>query len=157
MRGNWGKEAKLLGPKSSIFGAMKAFPPIYLLPLPGFDESRLIQVLVSLRERSLGVALVGLTQGDMRGAHGVGMQFDLTLDQALAAPPHLLVLAGGQMSQAILATEPRLRRLQAQAGQVTSIEKLAAYLDAGFIHTRLDELLTALTDDFQTHTHEDGS
>jgi hypothetical protein len=59
------------------------------------------------------------------------------------------------MAQAILATEPRLRRLQAQAGQVTSVEKLAAYLDAGFIHTRLDELLTALTDDIKAQAYED--
>lgn len=136
---------------------MKALPPIYLLPLPGFDESHLIHVLVALRERSLGVALVGLAPGDMRGAHGVGMQFDLTLDQALEMPPRLLVLAEGHMSPAILATEPRLRRLQAQAGHVTSVEKLATYLESGLIHIRLDELLTALTDDFQTHTHADES
>jgi len=85
-----------------------------------FAELAVVVCLTVIRERGLGVLLVGATPGLVRGCQGVMVQPDAALGE-LAQPPRfqsrLLILPGGTTCAGHLLTDPRVHRLIAQVWQ----------------------------------------
>lgn len=63
----------------------QARPPQYIFVLWGdqFDEAAAVLAITQLREAGHCVKVVGLNGACVKGAHGLGLLADLTLDQAL--------------------------------------------------------------------------
>ena len=67
-----------------------------LVPLaPGFEEIEAITIVDVLRRGGLEVVLAGVQAGPLRGAHGIDVLSDTTLDEIDAASFDVIVLPGG--------------------------------------------------------------
>ena len=58
---------------------------IFVLWGESFDETAAVFVITGLREAGVRVRVVGLSGPCAKGSHGLGLQADCTLDEALAA------------------------------------------------------------------------
>ena len=58
---------------------------IFVLWGESFDETAAVFVITGLREAGVRVRVVGLSGPCAKGIHGLGLQADCTLDEALAA------------------------------------------------------------------------
>lgn len=85
----------------------------YVLWGDGFDEVMAVRLLTALRKLAVQSFLVGLRAQGMRGAHGVTLVPNLTLDEALPArhPVGWIVLPWTGASLRSLLTDPRLAHL----------------------------------------------
>ncbi|MBN1995406.1 MAG: DJ-1/PfpI family protein [Anaerolineae bacterium] len=109
---------------------------VFVLWADRFDEAATAIFVTMLREVGMRVKVVGLTPQPINGAHGLILQPDFTLDEALALAPHttcLIIpttLAGLKRFQ----HDPRLAELlqQAQANQ-------SRFVFASGDETNLDE------------------
>ncbi|MEJ2209960.1 MAG: DJ-1/PfpI family protein [Anaerolineae bacterium] len=99
--------------------------PILILLAPGFEESDAITVARRLRRAGLPVVLVGLSANPMRGAYGLALAPDQTLNQIETDAPRAVVLPRGKAATCQLAGDPRvhdlLRRVLARGGYVVAL------------------------------------
>ncbi|MDO5142748.1 MAG: DJ-1/PfpI family protein [Eubacteriales bacterium] len=68
---------------------------VYVLLAEGFEEVEALTPLDLLRRAGVEAKLVGVTGDIVRGAHGVGIQTDLPIDQADWSQVDMVVLPGG--------------------------------------------------------------
>ena len=61
----------------------RSLPTIFVLWGEHFDEAAAVIFITTLREAGLRVKIVGLSGSCVKGAHGLGLLADLTLDEAL--------------------------------------------------------------------------
>jgi hypothetical protein len=85
----------------------------YVLWGDGFDEVMAVRLLTALRKLAIQSFLVGLRSQGMRGAYGITLVPNLTLDEGLAARHAVgwIVLPWPGESLRSLLTEPRLLQL----------------------------------------------
>ncbi len=68
-----------------------------LVPLAeGFEEIEAVTIIDVLRRAGLAVTVAGLQSGPVRGSHGMAVETDQGLDEALRQDYDLLALPGGQ-------------------------------------------------------------
>jgi 4-methyl-5(b-hydroxyethyl)-thiazole monophosphate biosynthesis len=93
---------------------------IFVLWANNFEEVAAAVFVSELREAGLRVKIIGLTGPHSRGAHGLGLVPDLTLDQALplACQTSCLVIPGPASSFKSLKNDPRLHRFFEQVRSV---------------------------------------
>jgi len=107
---------------------------IHLLIAPGFEETFVAACLVRLREAGMGIALVGVTRGEIVGAHGVGMCPDLALEEAeRQVVPRMLIVPGGAQCTRAFAIDPRFYRILVnvmEAGTVVLVGEAKSLLQA---------------------------
>ncbi len=103
--------------------------PVYILVAPGFEEDTVVNFLVRLREVGIGTALVGLTGNDVVGAHGVAMQVDLRIDEALRLPPQILILPQTESQTPIYQIDPRVSLLKELSGKVMTADNVSTFLN----------------------------
>ena len=60
-------------------------PTVFVLWGTHFDEVIAVLAIIGLRQAGVRVKVVGLSGPYAKGAHGLGLQADWTLDEALAA------------------------------------------------------------------------
>lgn len=83
-----------------------------LVPLAaGFEEIEAVVIVDVLRRAGLVVRLAGLVPGPVRGAHGITLATDCTLDEVDPAELALIVLPGGMPGSANLAQDERVLAL----------------------------------------------
>lgn len=68
---------------------------VYILLAEGFEEIEAITPADILRRMELDVKLVGVSSKQVRGAHGIELTADLTLNRAASAIPDGVILPGG--------------------------------------------------------------
>jgi 4-methyl-5(b-hydroxyethyl)-thiazole monophosphate biosynthesis len=94
-----------------------------LVPLAhGFEEIEAVTLIDILRRADIEVLTAGLAEGAAKGAHGVQLIPDATLDQALQQEFDMVVLPGGQPGTNHLKADARIIALlqkMAQAGKYT--------------------------------------
>ena len=83
----------------------------------GSEELEAITIVNILRRGGVGVTLAGLTAGALRGARGVTIQPDTTLDLALQQSFDMIVLPGGQPGTNNLKADNRVIHLLQQMAQ----------------------------------------
>jgi hypothetical protein len=90
---------------------------VFVLWADEFEEHAATTFITELREAGLRVKMVGLTPQPIRGAHGVVLAPDLTLDQALSLAAKAICLVMPYASPGIkrLKNDPRLVELFRQA------------------------------------------
>lgn len=83
-----------------------------VLVADGFDEPQAVECVSRLREAGAACRLVGLTAGPAIGQHGVSLQPDASLEEALAGEtPDLIVLPGGAAGLNAISLDPRVEQL----------------------------------------------
>lgn len=89
---------------------------VNLLLADGFDEGAVSIVSIVLRQAGLPVSLVGLRAKQVRGAHGLIIVPNTSLDRVLeeSSPILALILPGGAGHLARLRTDPRVKNLLQQ-------------------------------------------
>jgi hypothetical protein len=93
---------------------MNSTDKILILLVEGFDEGEAGMAVSELREAGLPVKVVGHARQPVRGAHGLLVQPDLSLDQVLLknhADATNLIIIGGRGWSYRLSKDPRIRRL----------------------------------------------
>ena len=80
-------------------------PTVFVLWGTHFDEVITVLAIIGLRRAGVRVKVVGLSGPYAKGAHGLGLQADLTLDEALAA-------ADQAIGVVIPCTTPTFQRLR---------------------------------------------
>ncbi len=95
-----------------------------LVPLaPGFEEIEAVTVIDLLRRAGITVVVAGLTDGPIRGSHGIALDPDCDLDEARDGEYDMVVLAGGMPGADNLRDDPRviaLVRAMAAEGKFTA-------------------------------------
>lgn len=85
----------------------------------GFDESETIVILSALRDANVYTKSVGLTNGFLKGAHGIGVLPDCTVAELYQtldiARVGMIILPGGDAHLAHLEADPRVHRILRQA------------------------------------------
>lgn len=85
---------------------------VLILLAPGFEESVTVYCMEQMREASLQVSLVGLSNGLIRGIHGLSIQPDISLDQLEpSGQVKLVVIPGGRKCTSSLLADPRVFQL----------------------------------------------
>ncbi len=83
-----------------------------LAPLAeGFEEIEALTIIDILRRAEIEVVEASLAGGVVAGAHGVGVEPDMSLDEALGREYDMIVLPGGMPGAANLDEDPRIRSL----------------------------------------------
>jgi 4-methyl-5(b-hydroxyethyl)-thiazole monophosphate biosynthesis len=77
----------------------------------GFEEIEAVTIVDVLRRAGESVAVAGLNPGPCKGAHGIEVTTDCTLDEIDAAAVRMVVLPGGMPGAANLRDDPRVVRL----------------------------------------------
>lgn len=83
----------------------------------GSEELEAVTLINILRRAGVTVTLAGLTSGALRGARGVMIQPDTTLDAVLHDSFDMLVLPGGQPGTRNLRSDTRVSKLAQQMFQ----------------------------------------
>lgn len=87
-------------------------PHTVLVPLAeGFEEIEAVTIVDVLRRAGLPVRVAGLVPGPCRGAHGIAVETDCTLDDVDAEEVRVVVLPGGMPGTTNLAEDQRVLRL----------------------------------------------
>lgn len=68
---------------------------VYVLFAEGFEEIEAITPVDMLRRAGVEVALVGVTEMTVTGAHGIPIQMDIPLSQAQLTDAEMVVVPGG--------------------------------------------------------------
>jgi len=85
---------------------------VLILLAPGFEEFITVYCLEQMREASLQVSLVGLSNGLVCGLHGLKVQPDISLEQLDKNNfVKLIVVPGGRNCTASLLADPRVHQL----------------------------------------------
>jgi 4-methyl-5(b-hydroxyethyl)-thiazole monophosphate biosynthesis len=97
-----------------------------IVPLAdGFEEIEAVSVIDILRRGGVKVTTAGLHPGVAKGAHGIDIQPDTTLDTALDMKADMVVLPGGMPGAEHLRDDPRvmalLQRVHEQGGYACAI------------------------------------
>jgi protein deglycase len=86
--------------------------PRVLVPLAqGFEEIEAVTIIDLLRRAGIEVVTAGLAPGMVTGSHGITLQPDADLEDALDRPYDMIALPGGMPGAAHLADDPRLLAL----------------------------------------------
>ncbi len=87
--------------------------PIILLLADGFDEAAVSIILTTLRQVGLPISLTGLRSRRVRGAHGLVIMPNTSLDRVLekSSPILALIIPNGAGHLARLRVDPRVRNL----------------------------------------------
>lgn len=114
---------------------------VFVLLARGFEEVDAAAVTRILRRAGLSVAVVGLTAGPVRGAHGMSLVPDCALGDVGGELPAAAVLPGGAQAARRLNSEPRvhtlLRQVASQQGYLLAIGTAQAVLrSAGVLGRR---------------------
>ena len=100
-------------------------PQISVLLAPGAEESDVLDVTRTLRAARFPVFVVGLTANPARGAHGLALAPDRTLNEVDAQDFQAVVLPGGKQGVGHLNADPRvhafLRQVVACGGLVLAL------------------------------------
>lgn len=80
----------------------------------GSEELEAVTLVNILRRAGVAVTLAGLSAGALKGARGITLQPDTTLDAALHEPFDMVVLPGGQPGTRNLQADPRVLNLVRQ-------------------------------------------
>ena len=95
-----------------------------LIPLAdGFEEIEAVTVIDLLRRAGIDVVAAGLAPGAVRGSHGIAVETDATLDEALERDYDMVVLPGGLPGADNLEADERVRtvlRRLADSGRFTA-------------------------------------
>jgi 4-methyl-5(b-hydroxyethyl)-thiazole monophosphate biosynthesis len=83
-----------------------------LVPLAeGFEEIEAVTIVDVLRRAGVEVVVAALAHSPVRGAHGIAIEADMSLDAVDGAHFDMLVLPGGQPGTAQLGAHPRVLAL----------------------------------------------
>jgi protein deglycase len=83
-----------------------------LVPLAeGFEEIEAVTIIDLLRRAGIEVVTAGLEPGAVTGSHGITLQPDAELEEALSRPYDMIALPGGMPGAARLADDQRLLAL----------------------------------------------
>jgi 4-methyl-5(b-hydroxyethyl)-thiazole monophosphate biosynthesis len=86
--------------------------PAVLVPLAeGCEEIEAVTVVDLLRRGGVKVVTAALGTRIVHGNHGIGIEADVTLDEALKQSFDMLVLPGGQPGATHLGADPRIQAL----------------------------------------------
>ncbi|HSC47964.1 MAG TPA: DJ-1 family glyoxalase III [Gammaproteobacteria bacterium] len=86
--------------------------PAVLVPLAeGCEEIEAVTVVDLLRRGSVTVVTASLGERIVHGNHGIGLEADVTLDEALKQSFDMLVLPGGQPGATHLGADLRIQKL----------------------------------------------
>ncbi len=95
-----------------------------LVPLAtGFEEIEAVTIIDVLRRADLSVTVASLAPGPVRGAHGITIEADTTLDEVDPEAVGMVVLPGGMPGTTNLRDDPRvieLLRSSSRAGKPTA-------------------------------------
>jgi 4-methyl-5(b-hydroxyethyl)-thiazole monophosphate biosynthesis len=99
---------------------------VVLVPLAeGFEEIEAVTIVDVLRRAGLSVQVAGLVPGTVRGAHGIELVPDTTLERVASASVSALVLPGGMPGTTHLMQDARVlalvRELDAAGRMVAAI------------------------------------
>lgn len=86
-------------------------PWTLVLLADGFDEAHVTSLVQELRSDGLPVRLVGLVDGPGKGAHGLRLLPDVTLETMGSDPVGIIVLPAGLDAIARLRADPRVEDL----------------------------------------------
>jgi 4-methyl-5(b-hydroxyethyl)-thiazole monophosphate biosynthesis len=87
-------------------------PAQVLVPLAeGFEEIEAVTIIDVLRRAGVRVFVAGLARGPVRGAHGITLATDGSLDEVDVAGLAMLVLPGGMPGTLNLKQDPRVLEL----------------------------------------------
>lgn len=93
-------------------------PQAFILLAPGFDEEWMVLAFCGLRQATVSVQIIGLTQGLMVGKYGLQVRPDLPLAHyrrgVAEDPALLLVIPGGRPCATALLSDPRVHTLLKQ-------------------------------------------
>jgi len=97
-----------------------------IVPLaPGFEEIEAVTVIDILRRAEITVVVAGLEEGPVTGSHGIALETDCSLDEAMHGDFDMAVLPGGMPGADHLRDDPRiiamLQRLAATGKYTTAI------------------------------------
>lgn len=87
--------------------ARRALVPLAL----GFEEIEAVTIVDVLRRAGVEVVVAALAKSPVRGAHGIAIEADTSLDEAQQGSFDLLVLPGGQPGTRHLGQDPRVLAL----------------------------------------------
>lgn len=95
----------------------RAQPTVFVLWGDQFDEAAAALVITGLRQAGLRVKVVGLHGTCVKGAHGLGLLADLTLDQALTIADRAICVVFPCTTQSFQRArdDPRLEEFLARA------------------------------------------
>ncbi|NJN97524.1 MAG: DJ-1/PfpI family protein [Anaerolineales bacterium] len=90
---------------------------IFVLLGHNFDERSITAVVTQLRQAGLLVKVVGLTPGQISGAHGLTLVPDLTLGKALTLASQVIgvIIPSASADSPALRNDPRLAELLERA------------------------------------------
>ncbi len=95
-------------------------PKVCVLLAPGFEEIEAITIIDVLRRASIDVVALGVSGGQVRGSHGIGVAADRALAEAESEPWDMVILPGGMPGSTNLRDDPRVQALisrQAKEGK----------------------------------------
>ncbi len=90
---------------------------VYLFLADGFEEIEAITPIDILRRGGVDVKTAGLTEGSVRGAHGITVGADICIDDIIADDADMLILPGGMPGTANLKDSQKLAQLLVQAAE----------------------------------------
>lgn len=107
----------------------------YILLAEGFEEAEAVVPADILRRLEIEALLVGVGAKTVRGAHGIEITADKTLNRVMDVLPDALILPGGMPGAKNLDANPKVRELLLKTAQAGGI--IAAICAAPMVPGRL--------------------
>ncbi len=90
---------------------LRRYRKIIILLANGFDEVQMVSITTILRQAGFPVIVVGMTAKAVLGEHGIALEPDCSLDDALEDIAQILILPGGMRGVRTLNADPRVHKL----------------------------------------------
>lgn len=78
---------------------------------PGFEEGVTIYCVDRIREVGLSAVLVGISSGYVKGAHGISVRVDCSIDEVNPETVAMIAISGGRQHILSLLADPRVKQL----------------------------------------------